>query len=83
VAIERGTLATVAVRARDGIENELSLQTQITISSDGRIIGQQVRLNYDGAFRELIAMVLDDLRTNVTNSTFRTQLASARTQMGL
>ena len=81
--MSRGTFATFQARAREGVEQELGLRTQITVGTDGRVMSQNVTINYDAAWQEIVKALLDDLQTNVTNATFRTQLANARTALGL
>lgn len=83
MAIQRGALATLKVRLRAGLQNELGLQVVVNEDEQGRVVRQQVTVNYDTALLEVLKTFLDDMATADTNTTFRTRLTALRTALDL
>jgi hypothetical protein len=74
----RGTLASFKADARAGIQEMLALQTQLSVDADGKVVGQQVRANYQEAMEDIIFAFLDVWFANEPNATIRNRITTVR-----
>ncbi|MDF2969669.1 MAG: hypothetical protein K0R61_119 [Microvirga sp.] len=76
--IPRGPLATAKTWLRQGLQDMLAIQTQLSVDVDGKVTRQQVVVQYDAAFKEFLAALFDAMDAAESNTAVKTRLNAIR-----